>query len=68
LTIETNLNEFFDVYYYIYDNLGKLILNGEYKLFDNKEINISNLNKGVYIIKIPSETWTQTKRFVKTDA
>lgn len=48
----------------IYDVLGKLAIKTSVNSF-NKNVNIENLNKGVYLVRISSEGRTVTKKLIK---
>jgi photosystem II stability/assembly factor-like uncharacterized protein len=65
INIEINSTENFDVNYAIYNKLGKLILQGDKKIFNTANININSLSEGIYIIKLQSDKWSKTKSFVK---
>jgi hypothetical protein len=45
----------------IYDLLGKKVLQ---TVISNKELNISNLNPGVYIIRISEENQSATRKLI----
>lgn len=49
----------------IFDMLGKQIYNKQMSSQEMSQINVSNWNSGLYLIKITSETGTTSKRFVK---
>lgn len=57
--------------YSIYDALGKLVkeesVNPSYNGILNFQINISNLNKGLYFILVKNGNMTDTKTFMKAD-
>lgn len=48
----------------VYDILGKKIHKGELTK-DNTSINVSNWRTGVYLVKLSSDDFTETKRFLK---
>jgi len=48
----------------IYDITGKLVLTKTINSNDPLEINVSNWNKGIYLVKVISEKSTQTKRII----
>ena len=48
----------------VYDILGKLVLNKELTSL-NSSTNVSGWNAGVYIVKVSTDSYSQTKRFVK---
>ena len=49
----------------VFDILGKQILTKELSPNNLTQINISNLSKGMYLIKVSSGENTQTRRFIK---
>ena len=49
----------------IFDVLGKQVLTKELNSDNLTQINISNLSKGMYLLKVTTEENTQTKRFIK---
>nr|WP_295706848.1 T9SS type A sorting domain-containing protein [uncultured Lacinutrix sp.] len=60
LTIENKQNTTYE----IYNVLGKKVLKGNITPSDNK-VNVSNLSKGVYILKLQSKNGTVTKKLIK---
>jgi len=48
----------------VYDILGKRVLNKELTSL-NTSTNVSGWNSGVYIVKVSTDSYSQTKRFVK---
>lgn len=48
----------------VYDVLGKQIYRGQLKK-DNTSINATNWRPGVYLVKLSSDEFTETKRFIK---
>jgi hypothetical protein len=49
----------------VFDILGKQLLNEEINSNNLTQLNVSNLSKGMYLIKVTSGENTQTKRFIK---
>ena len=49
----------------VFDIVGKQILTKEFKSNNLTRINVSNLSKGMYLVKVTSGENTQTKRFIK---
>jgi plastocyanin len=49
----------------VFDILGKQLLNEEINSSNLNPINVSNLSRGMYLIKVTSGENTQTKRFIK---
>ncbi len=48
----------------IFDITGKLVYNNEYSNTSNIEVNVSELKKGIYFLKIENETNTYNKKVV----
>ena len=64
ILLVSNFNEFEDLSYQVFSMEGKLILNG--KLHDNKTVNVSGLDSGMYLIRINSaKNYYETLKFVK---
>lgn len=49
----------------VIDLLGKELLTKSIKSTNSLELNISNWNEGIYLIKVKSESISQTKQFIK---
>lgn len=49
----------------IYDTTGKIILTNEIENSDSNQINISNLNNGIYFVKIETNEKSETKKIIK---
>ena len=49
----------------VFDILGKELFTKNIESSNNLELNISNWNEGIYLIKVKSETISQTKQFIK---
>lgn len=49
----------------IYNKLGQIVLSSKTKIFRTINLNISNLNTGVYIIEIRTDNVSKTKKFIK---
>lgn len=48
----------------LFDIKGLLILDLEYNSFSNQKINISNLDKGIYIVQLSSEKGRETRKLI----
>tara|TARA_B110000879_G_scaffold47620_1_gene67089 strand:- start:369 stop:755 length:387 start_codon:yes stop_codon:yes gene_type:complete len=48
----------------LFDIKGLLILDLEYNSFSNQKINISNLDKGIYIAQLSSEKGRETRKII----
>lgn len=49
----------------VIDALGKILISEEYKELNQTSINVSNLNSGIYFIKVISGENNSTKKFIK---
>lgn len=49
----------------VYDVLGKQVINHTISSENTSEMDVSHLNSGLYIIRISSGDFTETKRFIK---
>ena len=49
----------------VFDILGKQILIKEFNSNNLTKLNVSNLSKGMYLVKVSSGENIQTKRFIK---
>ena len=58
LNIKTNINSF---HIEIFDVVGKKV----FEISDSKSININDFDDGIYLLKISSETQSQSKLFIK---
>ncbi|GAA4280763.1 T9SS type A sorting domain-containing protein [Gaetbulibacter aestuarii] len=50
---------------HVYDLLGKELLNRSYENSNLIKVNISDLSRGIYLVKLSSDTSAKTKQFVK---
>ncbi|WP_456440644.1 T9SS type A sorting domain-containing protein [Psychroserpens sp.] len=64
LTIELNNNEA-NLAFQVFDVLGKQVINGNSNSEDFLKIDVSNLEHGLYLIKISTKDKIETKRFIK---
>jgi hypothetical protein len=54
-----------DLRYAVYDTGGRKLQEGKLKASDKKEIDVSSLSQGVYIINVSNEKMTYSNKFVK---
>lgn len=65
LTIETIGLENVDIEYQIYSISGRLIKEGSIVASDSRELDVSNLNNGFYLLKVKSDKKQYSNKFVK---
>jgi len=68
LTIEISSPQFKAIKYTIYDYLGKIVLeknSNNISAFNKMDLNVLELNAGLYLLRITTETSAAAKMFVK---
>ncbi|MUP39176.1 T9SS type A sorting domain-containing protein [Labilibaculum euxinus] len=64
ITIETK-DDYKNIQLYVYNSIGQIVLIDQFKREDNLSINISQLPKGLYTIKILFDSKIITSKFIK---